>query len=195
MSLRRGLLLGGIVSLAGALGARRLHGAAIGAERSAPSASARTYVLEQEQAVDAPLDEVFAFFSQPANLERMTPPSMGFRIIEIENQPTQAGTALECRIRLGPLPQRWRAVIVEYDPPQRFVDIQTHGPYRWWRHEHTFAEHDGRTVMRDRVEYQLPLGPLGALLRPIVSHNLRALFAYRRAACEELWPTTSRTTA
>jgi ligand-binding SRPBCC domain-containing protein len=194
VSPRRGVVFGGIVSLAGALGARRLYGAAIGAERTAPSASARTYVLEQEQTVDAPLADVFAFFSQPANLPRITPPSMGFRIIAIENQPTQAGTALECRIRLGPLPQRWRAVIVEYEPPHRFVDVQTHGPYRWWRHEHTFAERDGRTVMRDRVEYQLPLGPVGVALRPIVSRNLRALFDYRRAACEELWP-TSRTSA
>lgn len=186
--LRRGLLLGTLASVAGVVGARRLSEALLTGDRSAPAPGAHTYVFEREQVIDAPLAQVFPFFAQPENLGRITPDWMGFEILQIDNLPMQAGTSMEYRIRLGPLPQRWRTVIVEYEPGRRFVDVQARGPYRWWRHEHTFAEHDGRTVMRDRIEYQLPLGPLGRLAQPVVARQLAAIFAHRERVIAELWP-------
>lgn len=57
---------------------------------------------------------------------------------------------------------RMTSAITEYDYPSRFVDEQQRGPFRRWRHEHTFtAMPDGRTQMTDVVEFQSPLGPAG----------------------------------
>ena len=76
---------------------------------------------------------------------------------------------------------RWRTRIEEWQPEDRFVDVQLEGPYRLWRHLHTFEDrHDG-TLMRDRVEYALPFGPLGWLAhRVLVARQLDSIFSHRR---------------
>jgi hypothetical protein len=138
------------------------------------------HILEREQFVPAPLDEVFPFFAQPENLGALTPPSMGFEILTPQPLAMKAGALIDYRIRLGPLPMRWRTLITEYDPPHRFVDEQLRGPYDLWHHTHTFAERDGGTVLGDRVVYALPLGPLGELVHAlVVRRQLDGIFAYR----------------
>ncbi len=102
---------------------------------------------------------------------------MGFEITRLENLPMQCGTTIRYRIRPFGVPQRWTTEIVEYRPDREFVDVQTKGPYRYWRHRHTFEDVDGGTLMRDRVEYQMPLGPLGRLAHFLfVGGTLRGIF-------------------
>ena len=92
---------------------------------------------------------------------------------------------IDYRIRVGPLPMRWRTEIPHWEPPSRFVDVQSRGPYSLWWHEHRFTAIDGSVIMDDRVYYALPLGPLGRLVhRFIVGPMLRRIFAYRRRAIE-----------
>ncbi|HUH12506.1 MAG TPA: hypothetical protein VMK65_05330, partial [Longimicrobiales bacterium] len=43
-----------------------------------PLAPSPMYVLERSQEVPLPIEEAFAFFSDPANLARITPPWLGF---------------------------------------------------------------------------------------------------------------------
>ena len=89
--------------------------------------------------VDRPLDEVFAFFSRPENLGRITPRSMGF---ELRSTDTEMRDGLEIEYRVRPLlgiPAGWRSLITEYDPPNWFRDIQLKGPYRSWDHRHIFV--------------------------------------------------------
>jgi ligand-binding SRPBCC domain-containing protein len=75
----------------------------------------------------------------------------------------------------------------EYDPPFRFLDVQLLGPYARWEHRHRFLEHDGGTVVEDRVVYRLPLGPLGrALHAVVVGRQLRAAWDYRSRRLGEL---------
>jgi len=64
---------------------------------------------------------------------------------------------------------RMTCAITEYQFPGRFVDEQLRGPFRRWRHEHTFAATaNGATVMTDVVEFDSPLGPLGSLADRLV---------------------------
>ena len=58
---------------------------------------------------------------------------------------------------------KWVTCIAVAEAPHRFVDVQMKGPYKHWWHEHTFIAKDGGTLMMDKVEYELPLGPLGEL--------------------------------
>ena len=72
----------------------------------------------------------------------------------------EQGTLLDYRLRLRGIPLRWQSEISVWEPPLRFVDRQTKGPYSLWVHEHTFAEHDRGTIVGDRVEYAVPGGRL-----------------------------------
>jgi ligand-binding SRPBCC domain-containing protein len=123
------------------------------------------FVLEREQVVPRARDGVFAFFADARNLERLTPSTLSFAISTPTPIEMRAGALIDYRIKLGVVPLRWRTLIEVFEPPARFVDVQLAGPYKKWRHTHEFAEVDGGTAIRDRVEYELPFGPLGLLAR------------------------------
>lgn len=97
------------------------------------------------------------------------------------------GLEIEYRIRPLLVPQKWISRITVYEPPHRFVDEQVHGPYALWRHTHTFeADGTDRTRIRDRVEYDLPLGPLGRLAHALfVRRQLEAIFDHRERVIRE----------
>jgi ligand-binding SRPBCC domain-containing protein len=129
-----------------------------------------------------PIESVFAFFSDAANLARITPPSMGFRIVSPQPIDMHAGTLLDYRVRVLGVPLRWRSLISAWDPPRRFVDEQVHGPYRRWVHEHRFTPVAGGTRVDDRVAYELPRLPFASLALPLVRRQLAAIFRYRESA-------------
>jgi ligand-binding SRPBCC domain-containing protein len=138
-------------------------------------------VLRREALIPAPRDEVFKFFHDPRNLRKLTPKSLDFKIKEIDDLPVRAGFKISYTIRPLLLPMGWKTTIIEWDPPNRFVDVQTKGPYKSWRHEHTFEDAgSGRTLMRDVVQYELPFGILGTIAhRLIVARQLKRIFDYR----------------
>ena len=147
----------------------------------------RSFFLEREQWIPRPVEEVFAFFADAKNLEAITPPWLGFRILSPEPIPMHAGTFIEYRLRWHRLPLRWVTEIAEYSPPLRFADVQRRGPYALWHHTHEFASHEGGTRMRDRIRYALPLGPLGTLMhRLVVRRDLEAIFDYRARRIGEI---------
>lgn len=142
-----------------------------------------TYVLEQSTLIDAPLHEVFPFFSRAENLGTITPPDMSFEIVgELPGQ-VQQGTVIDYRIKLGPIPLRWRTVIERWEHGVRFVDAQHRGPYRAWWHEHRFEARGDQTLMTDRVHYAPPFGLLGRLVnRVAIASTLKSIFDYRAGA-------------
>jgi hypothetical protein len=149
----------------------------------------RRYVLERSQFVEAPLAEVFGFFSDPRNLAKLSPPWLGFEIIDVDDGPVRPGFRIEYRVRPLGMPQRWVTRIIEVEPATRFVDVQEGGPYKYWRHEHTFADAGSGTIIADRVEYSLPLGVAGSAAHAlVVSRQLRNIFEFRRTAVDELFP-------
>jgi ligand-binding SRPBCC domain-containing protein len=96
----------------------------------------------------------------------------------------RTGTLIDYRLRLHGVPVRWRTRIEAWEPPERFVDVQVRGPYALWEHTHTF-EPDGAhaVVIRDRVRYALPFGPLGRLAHALfVRRDLERIFDHRRRA-------------
>jgi ligand-binding SRPBCC domain-containing protein len=145
--------------------------------------------LERSTWVPYPADEVFAFFSEAANLERLTPPSLSFHILTPSPIEMKAGALIDYTIKLGPFPMRWKTLIGAWEPPNRFVDDQLKGPYLRWHHEHTFEARDGGTDIRDRVEYLAP----GWILEPLIhalfiAPQLRKIFDFRSEAIQKLFP-------
>jgi ligand-binding SRPBCC domain-containing protein len=145
-----------------------------------PPPVTHTYTLQRRQFFPRPRDEVFPFFADAGNLQRITPSWLHFTYVTPLPVAMRPGTLIEYQIRLGSIPLRWQTRIEEFDPPRRFVDVQLRGPYRMWHHTHEFQEVEGGTLMIDLVRYQMPLGPLGRLAHALlVRHLLARIFDYR----------------
>lgn len=158
----------------------------------------RSYRLERTQFVPRPRDEVFAFLSDARNLELITPKSLHFRVLNAGPTAVRAGMRIDYRLRLFGIPFRWQSLIETCEPGERFVDLQTRGPYRRWRHLHEFRDAPGGTQMLDCIDYELPLGPLGAPAHALfVRRTLDKIFDYRQHQIERIFirpltPTAAR---
>jgi ligand-binding SRPBCC domain-containing protein len=144
------------------------------------------HVLRTELRLDLPRDEVFAFFAAAENLERITPPELGFRILTPAPVEIRQGALIDYRLSLFGLSFPWRTEITRWDPPHEFVDTQLKGPYAQWVHSHRFVSDGGATVVRDEVRYRLPVPVAGELALPQVKLQLRRIFRYRQARIRTL---------
>lgn len=143
------------------------------------------HLLRATAYIDRPLDEVFPFFAAAENLERITPPSLRFRVTTPTPIEMRVGTLIDYRLRLNGVPFGWRTEISEWDPPRAFTDRQLEGPYHTWVHRHTFEPEGRGTFMVDEVRYRLPLWPLGDVALPIVRRQLAGIFRYRAQSLAE----------
>lgn len=140
--------------------------------------------LESRQTVDAPLERVFPFFADPRNLGRITPPWVHFEMLDEPPPEMEVGARLNYRVRIRGLPVRWQSLITVWDPPHRFTDVQTRGPYRDWIHEHRFERSGERTIVLDSVRYRVLFG---RLVEPIlVRPDVRKIFLHRAEAIPNL---------
>ena len=140
----------------------------------------KVHTLSREQFLGRPPAEVFPFFGDALNLEAITPPTLGLRLVAEGAIEMRAGALIQYRLRLRGVSLDWLTRIDEWEPGVRFVDSQLVGPYRLWHHTHTFEERGGGTLMRDTVRYALPAWPLGELAAPLVRRELAAIFDFRR---------------
>lgn len=142
----------------------------------------KIHILRQEQVLPISLDEAWGFFGSPRNLDAITPPDIGFRIVECDDGPMYEGQLIVYRIQLAPLVWvRWVTELKAVAPRHSFIDEQRFGPYRFWHHRHSFEEVPGGTRMTDLVHYALPFGPLGTLAHALfVRRKLEAIFRFRR---------------
>jgi uncharacterized protein YbjT (DUF2867 family)/ligand-binding SRPBCC domain-containing protein len=151
--------------------------------------------LSASQFIARPIEDVFAFFSRPENLGRITPVSMG---LEALTDDLDMRDGLEIRYRIRPLlriPMNWRTRISDYEPPLRFRDMQVSGPYRSWVHTHTFEAAPGGTIIRDEIRYAVPFGPLGDLAnRLVVRSELERIFRHRAATIRTVFAAAAEPT-
>ena len=145
----------------------------------------RSWRLHSEVFLPRPLEEVFAFFADAANLDVLTPPWVKFRILTPLPIPMQAGTLIDYEISLHGVPVRWQTEICCWNPPHGFVDVQRRGPYREWEHTHSFTAVDGGVRCRDDVRYRVPGGAL--VNRLFVEPDVRRIFTYRAVRMRDLF--------
>lgn len=144
--------------------------------------------LRCEQWVSKPLDEVFTFFADAHNLERITPPFLRFSVRSMTTPAIQQGTKITYRLRLHGLPISWTSRVEEWEPPNGFTDVQIRGPFRLWRHRHEFIAERQGTRVRDTVHYRVPCARLLHILRlPWVDRDLEQIFRYRQQIIANLF--------
>jgi ligand-binding SRPBCC domain-containing protein len=125
------------------------------------------------------------FFSNPENLEKVTPKYLNFKINSKPPFVMRKGQCFDYQLRVRGIPMKWTSLISLYDPPYCFVDEQITGPYSSWHHTHTFNEENGGTSIIDVVKYSLPLGFIGKIINLIwVKKDLDAIFKYRQKMIE-----------
>lgn len=141
------------------------------------------HILTRELTLELPIAEVFDFFADAGNLERITPPELNFQIITPQPINIEKGSLIDYRLKMRGLPMKWRTEISVWEPPFRFVDQQLRGPYSQWIHTHTFTElGPAKTLIEDEVRYRLPFEPLGDIAHFFVRRELAYIFDYRQNA-------------
>ena len=124
-------------------------------------------------------EDVFPFFCDAWNLERITPPELNFHILTPRPIDMREGAKIHYRLKLWGVPFGWETLITLWEPPYRFVDEQVSGPFGHWVHRHEFVPTGHGTLIFDHVDYVLPLSPLGDLFHPLVRRQLLRIFRHR----------------
>jgi ligand-binding SRPBCC domain-containing protein len=140
----------------------------------------REHFFQSEIWINKPVEEVFPFFSEATNLQRLTPPWLHFEILTPAPIKVERGATIDYRLRWHGIPMRWRTEITRWHPPVEFCDSQLSGPYRVWEHTHRFVAEGAGTRMIDIVRYQLPFGWFGEAAHIVsVRESVKEIFEYR----------------
>ena len=145
------------------------------------------HILTRKLTLDLPLEQTFKFFSDAANLGRITPPELEFRMLTPKDVEMKEGTKLDYKLKLYKVPFGWRTLITEWNPPYSFTDESLKGPYKQWIHRHTFTETEtGGTLISDEVRYRLPFEPFGDIVHWLVRKELEKIFDFRQKSVAQI---------
>jgi len=154
-------------------------------QRDSPTGVQR---FQMESRIAAPPEMVFRFHESPDALTQLIPPWEKMRVAEASGS-LRPGSLVVLKGRVaGIIPVKWVALHTEYEPPHLFVDRQESGPFAYWLHHHRFIDDGaGGTLLRDEVDYQLPLGPIGQLFGGgFVRAKLDKMFRFRHEVTKRL---------
>jgi ligand-binding SRPBCC domain-containing protein len=147
----------------------------------------KMHVLRQTQDLPISMEEAWAFFSTPRNLDDITPDELGFRIESLHSDTMHEGQIITYKVKVAPgiwIP--WVTEIKAVEEGVAFVDEQRFGPYRFWHHRHHFEPVEGGVRMHDLVHYALPMGPFGEVAHAFfVKKKLGRIFGFRREVLEK----------
>lgn len=149
----------------------------------------KIYKIETVQHLNTSIEECWAFFSSPRNLQKITPEDMGFQITDYDGKSVYAGQVIQYKVSplLG-LKLSWMTVITSVKENHYFIDEQRFGPYALWHHKHFFEPTENGVKMTDVVHYALPLGFLGRIMNSLVVKNkLKEIFDYRVVKVDEIF--------
>ena len=148
------------------------------------------HTLDRTQCLPVTVEDAWTFFSSARNLDKITPPGMGFQIVsELTERPIYEGMEIEYVIKalLG-IKMKWVTEIRDVRPPFLFKDTQLKGPYSLWEHTHRFEPIKGGVKMTDKVKYSLPLGWIGIIAHELaVKNKLKEIFDFRASTLEQLF--------
>lgn len=148
----------------------------------------RTFQIENHLIIQASLEEVWKFFSNPNNLAVLTPPDLRLQFPEVP--PSQMAVGQITKHTISPFAGfrfRWEGEIIEIKEERHFIDVQRKGPFAYWRHQHIFREKADGTEVMDHLEYSLPFGVLGLIVQPLIHKQLVRMFEYRNEKLKQIF--------
>jgi ligand-binding SRPBCC domain-containing protein len=150
----------------------------------------KLYQLKTSQKLPISSETAWKFFSNPANLSKITPPWLNFEVRTELPEKMYAGMIITYFVRpLLNILQTWVTEITHVSEPNYFVDEQRFGPYKMWHHQHIFTiAEDGGVLMEDIVSYVVPFGFLGQIMNSlIISKKINEIFNYRKKVLEKMF--------
>ena len=155
---------------------------------SIPKLEVGERILTHLQWISRSMEEAFNFFQNEKNLEKITPPSLNFRVLKKTTDRIEKGTLIDYKLKINGIPIKWRTLITAWNPPYSFSDQQLRGPYNKWDHTHNFTPLGAGTLMEDRVIYKLPLGLIGRIFGMwYVKRNVNKIFNFRWDKVKEIF--------
>lgn len=153
------------------------------------SKNSGTYRLFNQQFVPVSLSTAWTFFSNPRNLQSITPEKLDFKITSIDGENAYAGQIITYSIKLNRITKmNWVTEITHLKNKEYFVDEQRFGPYKMWHHVHKFESVEGGVLITDIIHFKLPIRLLSSLgYKLFVKRNLKQIFSYRTAQLETLF--------
>jgi ligand-binding SRPBCC domain-containing protein len=148
----------------------------------------RTFSIQTIQRIPVSIETAWEFFSNPANLQEITPPHLGFRIVsKYHGEKMYPGQIIEYKVRpLFNIPLYWMTEITHVETGRFFVDEQRYGPYDMWHHQHHFKSVEGGVEMTDIVHFKIPFGFLGNWAHALfIKKQLQTIFNYRFETVEK----------
>jgi ligand-binding SRPBCC domain-containing protein len=140
----------------------------------------------KESIIKAAPERVLAFHELPDAIERLIPPWENAKIVQKADITKIGSQAIIEQKLFGLIPSRWIAEHTKYEPPRMFEDVQISGPFKSWRHRHIVLPHEEGAILRDEIEFEPPLGILGAPFVPfLVTPRLEKMFDYRHKITKE----------
>jgi ligand-binding SRPBCC domain-containing protein len=139
------------------------------------------YRLYREQQLNCTIETAWEFFSSPHNLSQITPQSMNFVVLSESSDAISEGMEIDYTVSpvLG-IPMKWKTVISQVEDYKSFTDFQKEGPYKHWNHFHEFIPNDHGVLMKDTVDYELPMGFLGKIAHQLfVKEKIKNIFDFR----------------
>lgn len=154
------------------------------------------YQLHTQQFLPTNIQDAWSFFSQPGNLNKITPDSMNFDIKSHIEAEMYEGMVIAYKIQPFPLTKlSWITEITHVNEPHLFIDEQRFGPYQFWHHEHHFHEQAEGILMEDLLHYKMPYGFIGEMIHTLqVKNQVQGIFTYRFQKLSEIFETTLEAT-
>jgi ligand-binding SRPBCC domain-containing protein len=148
------------------------------------------YQLYKEQQLNCDIETAWQFFSSPYNLSKITPKEMNFVVLsDTGNQPVYEGMEIDYKVSpLLKISMKWKTRITQVNFQKSFSDFQEKGPYKYWSHFHEFIPNEKGVLMKDTVDYELPLGVLATIAyRLFIKNKLENIFDYRFRTIEKIF--------
>lgn len=148
------------------------------------------YRLYREQQLSCNIETAWKFFSSPHNLSEITPKSMNFVVLsDVKDKPIFKGMEIDYTVSplLG-IPMRWKTIISQIEDYKGFTDFQKEGPYKHWNHFHEFIPNEQGVLMKDTVDYELPMGIFGKITHQLfLKEKLKSIFDFRYRVLNDLF--------
>lgn len=149
----------------------------------------KVYSKQSVQHINTNIEECWAFFSDPSNLQKITPQNMRFQVTDFDEKNMYEGQIIQYKITpLFGIKLSWLTEITIVKENSYFVDEQRFGPYAFWHHKHFFEPTENGVKMTDIVHYAIPLGFIGRIMNALVVKNkLKEIFEYREQKVNEIF--------
>ena len=146
--------------------------------------------LYREQQLNCTIDEAWKFFSSANNLSKITPKEMNFIVrTKLSDDAIYEGMIIDYYVSpLLNIKMSCQTKIIKVNNRKSFTDFQEKGPYKLWNHHHEFIENENGVLMKDTVDYELPLGFLGEIAHVLfVKKKLKHIFDYRTQVLDKMF--------